>query len=271
MVTVDNKISSVLNNNLSKATSNIKSTLLELSSGKRINKASDDPASAAIVEQLSNEIKTSSAASRNISDAVSVVSIASESADSASEINGRLAELATQSANGTLSDAQRSSLNDEYQSLLAEVNRSDANTSFNGTQLSGASINVQAGTGSDSNSQIQLNVASLNTNSLGLTGQSIATQAGAKAAIDASKNAEEKISAAKADLGATESRLNTAYENLKSSSVNNEAARSSLQDADIAESTAKNIAAKISQQGAASLFSVNNQTQANVIQALLRA
>lgn len=271
MVTVDNKISSVLNKNFAKATSNVKSTLSELSSGKRINKPSDDPASAAIIEQLSNEIKTSAVATRNISDGVSAISIADGAASTISDLNGRLSELATQAANGTLSDTQRQSLDQEYQSTLSEINRIEGSTSFNGVQLLGSSSNLQTGTSSDPNSQTQLNISSLNTTSLGLAGKSIATQAAALDAVDASKVASESISGARAELGATESRLNVAYENLKTAAVNNESARSSLADVDYAEAAAKSVAAKIGQQGSAALYSLSNQSQANVIQTLLRS
>ncbi len=271
MVTIDNKVSSVLNRNLTKSTSDVRSTFLELASGKRINKASDDPASAAIIAQLAQELSTSQAASRNISDGVSAISIADGAATSIGDLNGRLSELAVQSANGTLSDSQRQTLDQEYQSTLSEINRIEGSTSFNGVQLLGSSTNLQTGTSSDSNSQTQLNIPSLNTSSLGLSGQSIATQSGAKAALDASSNAGKTIGSARADLGATESRLNVAYDNLKTAAVNNEAARSSLADVDYAEASARNVAAKITQQAGVALYSIGNTSQANVIQTLLRA
>lgn len=269
MVTVDNKTSSVLNNNFSKATSNIKSTLMELASGKRINKASDDPASAAIINQLSGEIKTSVVATRNISDGISAIQIADSATSSISDLVGRAKELATQSANGTLSDDQRSILDQEYQDVLSEINRIEGSTSFNGVQLLGSSTSIQTGTSNNENSKTQINISSLNTTSLGLNGSSIANQNSAKAALDSANSSQEVISSARAELGAAESNLTTAYENLKTSVVNNQSAKSYLEDADYADATARNLAAKISQQGSTSLMAINNQSQANVIKALL--
>ena len=271
MVTVDNKISSVLNRNLTNSTNKVKSTFLELASGKRINKPSDDPASAAIIAQLAQELGTSQVASRNISDGVSAIAIADGAASSISDLNGRLGELAAQAANGTISDEQRATLDQEYQSTLSEINRIEGSTSFNGVQLLGSSTNLQTGTSSEAASQTQLNISSLNTTSLGLSGQSIATQSAAKAALDASESAGKTIGSARAELGATESRLNVAFDNLKTAAVNNETAKSSLADVDYAEASARNVAAKITQQAGVALYSIGNSSQANVIQTLLRA
>jgi len=267
MVTVDSKISSVLNRNFSKATSDVNKVLSELSSGKK----KLDPASAAIVEELAREISTSKYATRNISDGVSAIQIADGAAESISTLNGRLSELATASANGTLTDTDRQSLDQEFQSTLSEINRIQGSTTFNGQQLLGSSSNLQTGTSTDANSQTQLNIANLNTTSLGLSGQSIATQSGAQSALTAAKAATDTISQARSELGATENRLQVAFDNLKTAQVNNESARSSIQDVDYAESSSKLLDAKIRQQGSASLYSLSNQINANVIQTLLRA
>lgn len=106
-----------------------------LSSGQRINRASDDAAGLAIATGLASRQRVFSRALINANDAVSMLNIAGSSAGALTTILERLKELATQSANGSLSRTQRVSLNEEAESLVAEYNRVIGSTSFNGRKL----------------------------------------------------------------------------------------------------------------------------------------
>lgn len=267
---VSNINSSTINRNLNNATSKINRDFETIASGKRINRASDDPAGLAIAEQLLAAAQTNAVAARNISDGVSVANIAEGGLESAGNITSRLSELAQQSANGTLSDSQRAALNNEYQSLQSELDRIAQTTQFNGQQLLSGSSNLglQAGTDGSVNSQINLSLPGVSSSSLGLSAD-ISTQEGARQALEQSKAATESIAQARGSIGATVSRLDTAYESVKTSEVNQREAESRIRDADYAEATARLVRNRIAQQADVALAAQSNNTSANSVLKLL--
>lgn len=225
-------------------------TFERLSSGKQINKAADNPAGLAVALELLSNANSSSVAARNISDGVSVANIAEGSLSSAGDITVRLSELATQSANGTLSSEQRSALNTEFQALSSELTRISETTEFNGQQLlnQDSTINIQAGISGGTESQIALKLKGVSSTNLGLAALDISTPEGAKAAIEQTKAAQESIIETRGELGATVNRLGTAFKNLQVSETNLLEAASRIQDADFAKETASLVANRISQE-----------------------
>lgn len=148
------------------ASESVASSYARLSSGLRINSASDDPAGLSVAVALTASAQQQSVAGRNINDGVSALNIVDGALSSQVEILGRLQELATQAANGTLSSKQRQSLQTEYLSLVQEFGRIGETTTFNkvsllksGNGTNSSALNIQAGTDGSSNSnlQIQLN------------------------------------------------------------------------------------------------------------------
>ena len=130
------------------------STVFErLSSGQRINKASDDAAGLAISESLRTDRRVFNQAVRNLNDGVSVLNIADSTVAELSSVVIRIQELAEQAANGSLSNTQRASLNDEAQALRDEFFRVSRSADFNGLKLFDGSIEdglrLQAGYGRD--------------------------------------------------------------------------------------------------------------------------
>lgn len=120
---------------LGDATSNLTSSFNRLSSGLRINKASDDAAGLAISEALKTDSRLSSQALRNVNDGISMISIINSALDSQKSILFRMAELAEQSANGVMSSNQRRPLQAEYVALQEEFDRIASSTKFNGISL----------------------------------------------------------------------------------------------------------------------------------------
>ncbi len=106
-----------------------------LSSGLRINRASDDAAGLSISESLRADRRLYGTAQRNISDAVSVLSIADSVLGEQANTLSRLAELAEQAANGTFSTEQRRTLQKEYEQLIDEYGRLGDSAQFNGLAL----------------------------------------------------------------------------------------------------------------------------------------
>ena len=242
----------------------------QLSSGKRINKSSDDPAGAAIVAALTAEGAAGGAAVRNISDGSSLADIADGGLQTASDITGRLSELATQSANGTLSDSQRASLQGEANALVAELDRISATTQFNGQQLlSGSSTTIQAGTDGGSDSQISLSLPAVSSSGLSLNSFDISTAASAQAALTSAKAASATISDARGEVGATQSRLEEALSALQVKNENTASSRSRIEDVDVAAAAASLVANRIGQQAGIAVKAQANQQPANLL-ALLK-
>ncbi len=135
------------------ATTNQTASVQErLSSGARINRASDDAASLAIANSLSAKSRIFTQGIRNFNDGTSAINIADSAMESLTGIAVRLKELATQSANGTFGYAQRASIDKEAQALSKEYNRIVRSTSFNNINLldgSTTSIRLQGGIGVD--------------------------------------------------------------------------------------------------------------------------
>jgi flagellin len=127
------------------------STVFErLSSGQRINRASDDAASLAVASKLQTDARIAGQAINNISYGVSLLSIADQALQSLTDIVTRQLELAEQSANGIFSTEQRIALDTEAQALRGEYNRIISTTSFNNLNLLNgdiASVFIQAGVG----------------------------------------------------------------------------------------------------------------------------
>jgi len=231
-----------------------------LSSGKRLTKASDDPASLAIALQLASGAELNGVASRNISDGISTLSVADGGLSQASEITTRLAELSQQAANGTVNDEQRAALNEEFQQLSAELDRISTTTEFNGQQLlsGGDPITIQAGTDGGGNSQINVSTPNVSAASLGLP-TSIAPQPDAQTAVDSTQTAVDQLAQARAEIGAQEARLVAAQENARTERLGQQEAAARLIDADIAAESSRLASANVREQA-----SVAVQAQANV-------
>lgn len=106
-----------------------------LSSGQRINRASDDAAGLAVADQLRVQSRLYSGASRNVNDAISAINIASSTLGDQTLILERMLELAEQSANGSYSSTQRLAMMKEYRQLSLEFGRLGDSTKFNGLSL----------------------------------------------------------------------------------------------------------------------------------------
>jgi flagellin len=153
-ITIGANISSLrAQTQMSKATESLGDTFTRLSSGLRINKASDDAAGLAISETLKADSRVFNQGIRNLNDGISVLNIAQGALIELSKISQRQLELATQAANGVYNSKQREALETEANALVNEHNRIIASTKFNGTNILSGSyrdgLRIQAGYGLD--------------------------------------------------------------------------------------------------------------------------
>lgn len=253
-----------------------------LTSGYRINRGSDDSAGLAIAETLRADARIAQQAIRNTNDGISTIAIADGALSEVGNILSRLAELASQSANGTLSTNQRSVVANEFTALGSEIQRISEVTEFNGIKLlSGTSqVTIQVGAGTRSGSQIgytnQLatlaglglgNISGVMTYSInGATNDAAATAA--RLALDAVYSAIYSIGASRGVLGGIESRLSTAITNLGVARENQMAAESRIRDVDVAEEAANLTRLNILQQAGTAVLAQGNQLPSLALQLL---
>lgn len=140
-----------------------------LSSGRRINSAADDAAGLAISNRQTSQIRGLNQAIRNASDGVSLIQTAEGALDESTNILQRMRELSIQAANGIYSNADRSTLDAEFQQLLDELDRIAETTSFNGQNLLDGSLgDIDLQVGSDANQVIDFSIQGMSTSELGL-------------------------------------------------------------------------------------------------------
>jgi flagellin len=239
------------------------SSLAKIASGSRINKASDDAAGLAIAAKISSDITSLQQASTNATQATSVLQTADGGASNISDILTRMKSLASQSSSGTVTDTERTYLNDEFSQLLDEVDGIASGTRYNGTSLlDGTSafasgVNVLVGT--DSSDTIEIKIDSLSASSLGISSLDISTQSGADAAITTLDTAVSTVSSARAKIGAQESRFEFRANQLASTEENLTSARSSITDVDVASEQAKLSSSEVKTQAAVAAAAQANQ------------
>jgi len=148
----------------------METSMERLSTGKRINSASDDAAGVAIASRLTSEIRGTNVAIRNAMDAQAVIDTAEGAHQEIDNILQRMRELAVQAANDTNSNVDRTYLQDEIAQLQTEVDRIAGTTSWAGKNLLNgdfASQSFQVGSGSGSSNQITTTIDNVNSASIG--------------------------------------------------------------------------------------------------------
>ncbi|BBM84976.1 flagellin [Candidatus Uabimicrobium amorphum] len=150
----------------------------KLSSGLRINRAADDAAGLKIAERFNSQISGLGQAIRNSNDGISLVQTAEGALNETTSILQRMRELAVQSANGTFSDSDRESIQDETSQLIQEIDRVALETSFNGRKiLDGSANNLKFQVGENAGQTIDISVRGATSKSFGQIAQSTGNSA----------------------------------------------------------------------------------------------
>lgn len=278
-ISINSNLASVRSQRLLGASSeSLNRTYEKLTSGQRINRASDDAAGLAIAESLRVNSRLATVAVRNAQDGISAIAVADGALSSIGGVLSRLAELTQQAANGTYSSVQRSALQAEFATLGSEIERIAVTTTFNGVSLlsGSAQITFQVGFDGQSTSQVTLDQsggATLQRLGLAATGSSALTysltgsstdyaQSAAREALAAVNGAITSLNTLRGTLGTVEGRLQSAITNLTTSRENIQAAESRISDVDVAVEAAELTRLNILQQaGAAVLAQANQQPQ----------
>jgi flagellin len=237
-----------------------------LATGLRITSAADDAAGLAISERLRAAVRSIDQAKRNAQDGISLVQTGEGALGEVSNILLRLRELSVQSANGSVSTTDRTTLDEEFQELVDEIDRIARGTEFNGIKLldgSQSTISFQIGIGVTTG--IDLLGVSLNgvlASDLGIDSLALTNVFGATTAMASIDQAINQVSRARGRVGAMQNRLDSTIRNLGVQAENLAAAESRIRDVDVARETAELAKNSLLQQAAISILAqANSQPQ----------
>jgi flagellin len=247
--------------------------LTRLSSGLRVNDASDDPAGLAIATNMRLTSYALRQGARNGNDGISLVQTAQTAMTSVLNLLSRMSEIASQASSGTYTSSNLSNLGTEFNSLLTEVNRVSLTTQFNGLSLlqnATGSISIQIGSGSTTNDQLSVTLANTTIGSAGLniSSVSVSTNANAQAAIGTLSTAIQTVTTGLAALGANQSNLKAAVSNNIAIATDLDAAKSRIMDADFGEESTNLAKFNILLQSGIAMLSQANSSPQAVLQLL---
>ena len=255
-----------------------------LSTGQRINSASDDAAGLAIGSRMTSQIRGLETGIRNANDAISMVATADGALVEVSNMLQRMRELALQASNGTTTEADRSYLSSEYANLLSEIDRIAENTQWNGTTIlnhvtaasstftyqvganGGQTIAVDFGNMTDTVSGVFTDLKASHSVITSTTTASALTQG--TSAVVSIDSAITSVNSQRATFGAAMNQLTYAVDNLSNVKVNSEAARSRILDTDYATETSELARTQIIQQAGTAMLAQANQLPQTVLSLL---
>ncbi len=270
--------------NLSSSQNSLATSMQRLSSGLRVNSAKDDAAGLAIAERMTTQVRGMNVAMRNANDAISLSQTAEGALGKVGDLFQRMRELAVQSANGTNTAADRTSLNQEFVQLAQEATRTLGGTKFNGQSILATTTNSTFQIGANNNTSIdQITVTAFNwaantgiTGTLGsavITGTDVPTQqitdiSTAQAALATIDTAIDAVNSQRATYGAAQNRFENVVSTLMVGVENQSAARSRIMDADYAAETSNLSRASILQQAGNAMVAQANQLPQQVLSLL---
>ncbi|MCC9146683.1 MULTISPECIES: flagellin [unclassified Arthrobacter] len=265
-----------------------------LSSGLRINRAADDAAGLAISEGLKNQVSGLQVAGRNAQDGISLVQTAEGALTEVHNILNRVRDLSVQAANDTNNTESRAAIQKEITGLGEELGRIANSTNFNGIQLldnthgtpaTGVTASLKIQVGADggalktANNEITINLANVSAvatavQGIDITGteaaplSSVESQAAASTAIETLDEQITNVSTARADLGATQNRLESTARSIAVSVENLSSANSRIRDTDMAQEMGNFTKSQILSQAATAMLAQANQMNSGVMQLL---
>ena len=280
---------SIAQNALARNERAMNTAMERLSTGQRINSASDDAAGLAIGSRMTSQIRGLETGIRNANDAISMINTADGALVEVTNMLQRMRELALQSANGTTTSADRDYLNSEYANLLTEIERIAQNTQWNGRNILDGTANGTSGTvsfqvGANGGQTVAVNFGNATdatvatasgmlqdvasaapTLTAGTTASALTKGTSAVTAID---TAITNVNSQRATFGAAMNQLTYAVDNLSNVKVNAEASRSRIMDANYAEETSELARTQIISQAGTAMLAQANQLPQTVLSLL---
>ena len=276
---------------LAESSKDLATAMERLSSGKKINSAADDAAGFAIAERMTAQVRGLNMATKNANDGLAMLATIENATNDVTDMLQRIRELAVQAANDTNSTTDRQYLQTEVNSLMKEINRVSTQTVYNNQPVLDGSRSGLIQTGTEAGQTTAFSIASIDTDTLGLTTGAIATAGpvdvfqttnasgvmvlatavgaisvlnatAAAAALTKISTAIEQVASNRAGYGALSNRLEYTASNLMNVAEFTTQARSRIEDADFAAESARLSKAQVLQQtGTAMLAQANAASQ----------
>lgn len=254
--------------NYKKNVTSASGNLNNISSGLKLEMAKNNPGKIAQSESLKIQTISNSAAQRNIQNTVSML----QTVDTAmQEINNNLIrskELSVQACNGTLSEDDRKSIQDEINQINDNINYISNNTHFNGVKLLNGTGCVDTMTGSFSGEGIKIEKSNLTIIGLGIKDLNVGTIKDASNSLNDIETAIGIVSNARSKYGALQSTLETTQENMNEINLTLKKSQSKIADANVAEEMVNLSKSQIIIQSAAALMAQSNQLPQDALQVL---
>jgi flagellin len=247
-----------------------------LSTGKSINRASDNAAGLSIRETMTAQINGLGAAIKNANDGISQLQTADGALNEVSTMFQRMRELAVLSVNDTYSSTQKTAMSTEFSQLSAEVTRISEQTQWNGMSLLAGSGAVSGtGTsiytfqvGANTAQTVNVTIPVMSIGQFSITATTIATAVNATSAIVALDDSLSELNGYRSTIGATINRLTHAIDNLTNVQQNATDSRSKVEDTDYAAATSELARTQIIAQAATAILAQANQQPQSVLSLL---
>ncbi len=263
----------------------METSMARLSTGKRINSASDDAAGVAISSRLSAEIRGTDQAIRNSLDGQALIDTAEGAHKEIENILQRMREVAVQSANDTNNGQDRANLQAEMEAMVTEIDRIAGTTTWAGANLmdasAGTTFSFQVGAATGAQNQIAVSIGAMNATGLGVGDGTVSVvkvnddtpddgsgDVNARTGIDLIDTAIKDVNIQRSKLGAVSNRLNHTVNNLTNISSNLSAAKGGIEDADFALETTNLAKNQILQQASTAMLAQANASKQNVLSLL---
>ena len=274
-LTINTNLSSmIVQSNLSKATSSLNNAIERMTTGYKINHASDNAAGYSITRNWETQLGSLDVAADNAATGADMMTTLEDTYSLVSSHLQRVRDLTEQAANGTYGSDSLKAIQSEITARLDEVDRIAANCEFNGLKMMNGSmgdINLQVGLYSSADSQIILDASLFEKGDIkSLFGEEKADVAekcaglkkgtAASSMLDKIDEVINEISGRVTTLGAAQNRIESAVESIGVQTENITSSLSTLRDADVAEESSNYIKAQILQQASATLLATANQT-----------
>jgi len=245
--------------------SGLEQTIQRLTTGKRINKASDDAAGLGISNKLGADIRIASQAKRNANDGVSYLQVADGVLDEVTSLLTRASELAQQAQTGTISNSNRANIDLEFQKIISTIADIGESTKFNSASVfSKNAVDISVG----GYTKVTVTVGTINSGTVALSLTGTNSMASATWAADAAtkiSNSLDAVSNMRAALGASMQQLNSVSNSLGIQVENFTAAYSQIRDANIADEIVNLTKYQILNQSGTSALSQANQAQQQIL------
>jgi flagellin len=253
--------------NLSITDGQMSKSLEKLSSGYRINRASDDAAGLSISEGLRSQVGGLKVAVRNAQDGISVAQTAEGALNEVHSILQRMRDLSVQAANGGANDDEaKGAAQKEFGQLNEELDRIGQTTSFGKSKLFDGNYKGTFQVGANKGETMEIDIDEISATKLGTDSLDLTT--GASDAIGSLDTAIQTVSDQRASLGAYSNRFEHTINNLNVAVENLSASESRIRDTDMAQEMVGFTRSQILTQAGTSMLSQANQASQNVLSLL---